>query len=88
MENYKYSSYGEYVGEQRNIDAEDIFALISLECFAEIDHDPVAGEYLEISETKIVRMTDELASALIKEVSGCESIPDFQDPEKACGMII
>ena len=75
---YPCSSYREYVQKPDIVDTEFVFGYWDLACFIEHNDREQLEHCLDMEETATVRVTDEQARALIKRVSKCESVAEFQ----------
>lgn len=88
-EEYKFSSYNEYFGSGALVDCEDILKDFDIDRFVEFHKqydDVVHIEYVENEQKKII---DEEAERLIKSLSNCTSIEEFQNlPRKKQGELI
>jgi len=78
VDEYEYSSYGEFMTERNITDAKDIFTLISPESFIEIHLKPVMINCLDMTDKPIYATGDEQVRSMILKISGCKNIPDFQ----------
>lgn len=78
-EDYRYSSYAEYLHNSNIVDTEFAYELVSPESFVEIHSQSTDAKCLDISEKPVRRITDEQARAMIKKVSKCETVSDFQN---------
>lgn len=74
---YRYSSYNEYVKESKIIDDELVKEMLTKEEFVKYHEKKETASCLEIKEIK-PRLTDEESKRIIKEISGCENIEQFQ----------
>lgn len=83
IEDYAYSSYLEYIGANDLVDTDYALQLISVDEFIGLNQQLVNANCLDIPEKVIVRVTDEQARALIKKVSKCDTVSDFQDLDTA-----
>ena len=77
-EEYKYSSYNEYLAESQMIDTEYVFSILPKDAFIEYNNQPSLVNCLDIEEKAIKRVTDEEARKIIKKYSKCENISEFQ----------
>ncbi len=78
IENYKYSSYQEYITKSWLVDTDFVFDMISKSEFIRYNNTSNCDKCLEIEDTPKIRVTDELAKRIIKKVSNCEILSDFQ----------
>ena len=74
---YRFSSYNEYIKESKIIDDELAKEMLTKEEFVKYHEKEETASCLEIIEIK-PRLTDEEAKRIIKEISGCENIEQFQ----------
>ncbi len=74
---YRFSSYNEYIKESKIIDDELAKEMLTKEEFVKYHKKEETASCLEIKEIK-PRLTDEEAKRIIKEISGCENIEQFQ----------
>lgn len=77
LENYKYSSYNEYINEPIIIDRDFCLGIIGIEEFEEFHNQSNEDVCLDIKE-KVFRMTDDEAMEIIRKVSHCKTVSDFQ----------
>lgn len=77
-EDYVYSSYPEYLGKRIIVDTEYVLELCSIAEFVGLNKTAVETACMDIADTAVVRVTDEQARELIRKVSKCESVSDFQ----------
>ncbi len=78
VEDYRYSSYNEYLKEPQIIDADQAFSLMKKESFIEYNNEPSSAVCLGVEKMNVRRVTDEEAHKIIKKYSRCESVSDFQ----------
>lgn len=78
VEDYAYSSYAGYFDEDSFVDREYVLSLTTLDEFIGLHLQDDDTDCMDVSDKIIARVTDEQAKALIKKVSGCENISDFQ----------
>ena len=78
IEDYTYSSYLEYFNESSLVDREDVLNLMTMDEFIGLNQQAVDAGCMDIAEKTIVRVTDEQAKALIRKISKCENVSDFQ----------
>lgn len=79
IEDYAYSSYSEYLGANDLVDTDYALQLISIDEFIGLNQQIVGANCLDVPDKAIVRVTDEQARVLIKKVSKCDTVSDFQD---------
>ena len=75
---YQYSSYNEYVGKQVIADTGYVFGYWNPEQFVSYNEEDVTTQCLDIIEGETIRVTDEEAKDIIKRVSKCENVSEFQ----------
>ena len=78
VESYAYSSYGEYINVSELVDKDYVLDLITIEAFIGLHLEMVDVCCMDVSQKKIVRVTDEQAKALIRKITKCENVSDFQ----------
>lgn len=78
VEDYKYSSFVEYLNEPEIIDTEYVFSVLPKDAFIEYSNQPSSANCLDVEEKAIKRVTDEEARKIIKKYSKCENITEFQ----------
>ncbi len=78
IEDYKYSSYSEYINGGKLVDTEYVFNIISYDSFVELNNQIVVARCLDISEKTVIRVTDEQAREMIKKYSKCNNVSEFQ----------
>lgn len=78
IEDYPYSSIREYIDRAKIVDTEFILNMRDLERFVEFNRIKNDDRCLDIAEKAIVRVTDEQAKMIIKKISKCDSVADFQ----------
>lgn len=78
VEEYKYSSYGEYLNGSKFIDTEYVFSVLPKKAFIEYNNEPSSAMCLDVEEKQLKRVTDEDARKIIKKYSKCENISEFQ----------
>ena len=77
VENYKYSSYSEYVGRSHFVDTDLIYEIMSKEDFPEFNNEQNSDCCLDISETLRFKATDEQLKKEIQKLTGCNNIAEF-----------
>lgn len=75
---YEFSSYNEYVGNAIIADTGFVFGYWNPEQFVRYNEEDLTIECLDIAEGETVRVTDEEAKDIIKRVSRCENVSEFQ----------
>ena len=78
VEDYKYSSYQEYITKPWLVDTDFTFNMISKSEFVRYNNEANFDKCLEIEDTPKIRVTDEQAKRIIKKVSNCENSAEFQ----------
>lgn len=78
VEDYKYSSYREYIKAASVVDSEFVFSMISKSEFEKYNNTENDDEFLEVDNKPKIRLTDEQAKMIIKESSNCENVGEFQ----------
>jgi REP element-mobilizing transposase RayT len=78
-EDYAYSSYMEYFNESSFVDRDDVLNLMTVDEFIGLHQQAVDTNCMDIAEKAILRVTDEQAKELIRKISGCENVSDFQN---------
>lgn len=79
IEDYAYSSYSEYLGANDLVDIDYALQLISIDEFIGLNRQIVGANCLDVPDKAITRVTDEQARVLIKKVSKCDTVSDFQN---------
>ena len=77
-EEYRYSSFLEYLGQAELIDMDCVEQYISRESVVKQSRDPVAEECLEMNDAPIHRVTDQQAKQIMKKITGCDNVTAFQ----------
>ena len=78
IEDYKYSSYQEYITKPWLVDTNFVFDMISKKEFIRYNNEANFDKCLEVEDTPKIRVTDEQAKRIIKTVSKCENSTEFQ----------
>lgn len=78
VEEYKFSSYKEYLTDSKIIDTEYVFSVLPRNAFVEYNNEPSSVMCLDVEEKTIKRVTDEEARKIIKKYSKCENVSEFQ----------
>ncbi len=78
IEDYKYSSYQEYITKPWLIDTDFVFDMITKEEFIRYNNEANFDKCLEVEDTPKIRVTDEQAKRIIKNVSKCDNSTEFQ----------
>lgn len=78
VEDYKYSSYQEYITKSRLVDTDFTFNMISKSEFVRYNNEANFDKCLDVEDTAKIRVTDEQAKRIIKKVSNCENSAEFQ----------
>lgn len=78
IDEYKYSSYNEYIDEKSGlVDIEFAYSILGKEKFIEFNNEENDDVCLEIEDISF-RMSDKDASEIIKKISKCENTTEFQ----------
>ena len=75
---YRYSSYREYCNDEWIIDKDYILKMMPIEEFVAYNNLSNEDKCLEIDDKVIKKLTDEQASAIINQYSGCRTPEEFQ----------
>jgi REP element-mobilizing transposase RayT len=78
VEDYAYSSYMEYFNESSFVDRDDVLNLMTMDEFIGLNQQATETVCMDITDKPAVRVTDEQAKELIRKISKCESVSDFQ----------
>ena len=81
VEDYAYSSYMEYFNENSFVDRDYVLNLMTMDEFVGLNKQAVDASCMDIAEKVMARVTDEQAQKLIRKISKCESVADFQSLE-------
>jgi len=74
---YRWSSFGEYVGQQNIVDSAIVLGLVNGEEFEEFHKKEDEEAFLD-NKKPLLRFTDEEARGIIKKISNCSSVAEFQ----------
>lgn len=77
VEDYKFSSYTEYINDASLVDTEFCYNIISKDNFINYNKEICIDTCLDVEENEF-RLTDEEAKAIIQKVSNCRNVADFQ----------
>jgi len=77
LSDYPWSSYKEYIGQQKIIDSTFIFELVSKKEFEVFSKKEGTEEHLECKKTAL-RVSDTEAKKIIEEISKCSNAAEFQ----------
>ena len=77
-EDYPFSSFREYMGRQDIVDLDVVENYIHLDAVSGETKIETDDQCLEIPEKTMKRVTDEIAQIIIRDISGCASMSDFQ----------
>ena len=77
-EDYKYSSYNEYITSSYIVDTDFCLNIMGLNEFISYNNENNNDCCLEMLETSMLRVTDEQAKEIVYKVSQCSSISEFQ----------
>ena len=78
IEDYKYSSYLEYIGRTYLVDTDFVYELMNKEDFSEFNNEQNSDSCLEISDGVRFRPTDEQVKKEIKRLTNCSNIGEVQ----------
>ena len=78
VENYKYSSYREYVGRAYLVDIDFVYEIINKEDFSKFNNEQNSDSCMEITEEVRFRLTDEQVKKEIKNLTNCDNIVEVQ----------
>lgn len=78
VEDYKFSSYREYIGNKWIVDTDFILDIMSIEQFKVFNSEDNSDKCLEMEDKPFVRLTDEQAKRIIEMSSGCSNASEFQ----------
>ena len=78
VEDYRYSSYSEYINLNKIVDTDYVLRLATIEEFIGLNNETVANICMDVSEKAIKRVTDEQAKNLIRKYTRCENVAQFQ----------
>ena len=78
VEEYPYSSYGQFLEISDVIDSEFVFNIILQDDFIAYHNKFTNDICLDIEAASLVKMTDEQARKIIEKYSKCKSVADFQ----------
>ncbi len=83
IEDYKYSSYQEYILNSWLVDTDFVLNMISKTEFERYNHTANFDKCLELEETPKLRVTDEQGKRIIQKISKCDNSTEFQklDPK-------
>ncbi|MCI5739847.1 MAG: transposase [Ruminococcus sp.] len=78
IQDYKYSSYQEYISKPYLVDVNFVYDIVSKEEFLRYNHEMNADKCLEIADAPKLRVTDEQAMKIIENISHCKTTAEFQ----------
>ena len=78
VEDYPYSSYAEYKQKAKMVNTEYVFSILPKEEFFEYVNAPNDDVCLEMETERRKAVTDEQAKKIIKKISGCSNVTEFQ----------
>ena len=78
---YKYSSMNEYLNNSQFVDTEFVYSFITKQQFIDFHNEENFDNCLEIEDG--FRLTDEEAKEIIRKVTKCNNIAEFQTLEKS-----
>ena len=77
VDEYEFSSYNEYFNTNSLVDTDFCFGFIDREQFIEFNNEYTDDVCLEINENQL-RLTDDDALTIIRKISKCKTMADFQ----------
>lgn len=77
LEDFKYSSYNEYLNSANVVDTDFCFDIVGREEFIRYNNEFCSDECLDIEKNEF-RLTDEEAKTIINKISKCKNITEFQ----------
>ena len=83
IDEYKYSSYQEYVNERKFIDTEKTYEIVSDKSFLELHMVDISSKCIDVEETPRLRLTDEQVQKLISKYVKCQDGVEFQKLKEA-----
>ena len=83
ISDYAYSSYAAYLGGSDLVDTAYVLSIWPLDEFIELNEAVVDANCMDITEDAVIRLTDEQASELIRKISKCENVTQFQSLDTA-----
>ena len=88
IENYKFSSYREYISDSFIVDKKYIHKYMTIEEFIEFNQQYNDDKCLDLDGAKSVRITDEQLRIFVYEFVSCKNVSDFQkldyDKQRFC----
>lgn len=78
IDDYKYSSYHEYISNSWLVDTDFVLDMISKTEFVRYNNEANFDKCLEVEDALKIRVTDEQAKRIIKNISKCENSAEFQ----------
>ena len=78
IDDYKFSSYNEYVGNSNLVDTDFCFGIIDKEQFIDFNTEETQDVCLEIEDNDF-RLTDDEAREIIRKISKCKTATEFQN---------
>lgn len=79
IEDYKYSSYKEFLGCPYIVDRNLIFDMMNKEDFVNFNNQKAFDKCLDIDEKRAIKVTDEEAQRIIEKYSKCKNAAEFQE---------
>lgn len=77
-EDYRYSSYKEYQGKNGFIDVDYVYEILPKDRFFSFHMEDEPIKCMDVSSSSPIRLTDEQAKKIIKKISGCVSVAEYQ----------
>lgn len=78
LQDYKYSSYNEFLGRASLINTDFVFAIIDKEQFINFNNEKSFEKCLDIEDKPSIKVTDEQAQRIIEKFSKCKNVAEFQ----------
>jgi REP element-mobilizing transposase RayT len=78
VSDYRFSSYSEYVRYPKRTDTEIVLKYVPINKFIEFNNTYEDEKFLDLPEKKSPRLTEDKVKSLLKTVSGCTNITEFQ----------
>ncbi len=78
IDDYRFSSYNEYIGDSNLVDADFCFGIIDKDQFINFNKEETQDVCLEIEDNDF-RLTDDEARKIIQKISKCRTATEFQN---------
>ena len=78
IEDYKHSSYCEFLNSNYVIDCDFVFNIIDKEQFIDFNNKTSFEKCLDIEDRPLIKVTDEQAQKIIYKISKCKNATEFQ----------